>query len=211
MVATSLIFASPWWLLALPFLAAGTVVFWRFARKYSERRIGLFVSPGSVREAVPSVDRRRQILRFVLPVAMVGCVCVALARPLVGPKPGHAERKGVDFVVALDVSKSMWAEDVSPNRLDAVKKELTDWMHQAAGDRMGLVIFAGEALIQAPVTFDFQALERVLKVAAPRSISKGGTNIPKAIEMATTLLDKSGLDTRALVIFTDGENLDGWR
>lgn len=209
MVAASLIFASPWWLLGLPLLAAGAGVFWRFARRYSERRIRLFVSPGSAHDAVPSMDRRRQILRFALPAAAVACVCLALARPLVGPKPGHAERKGVDFVVALDVSKSMWAEDVSPNRLDAVKKELTEWMRQASGDRMGLVIFAGEALIQAPVTFDYQALDRVLKTAAPRSISKGGTNIPKAIEMAATLLDKGGLDTRALVIFTDGENLDG--
>ncbi len=209
MVAATLIFASPWWLLGLPLLAAGAGVFWGLARRYAARRIGLFVSPESARDAVPSMDRRKQFLRFVLPVAAVGCVLLALARPLVGPKPGHAERKGVDFVVALDVSKSMWAEDVSPNRLDAVKTELSAWMRQASGDRMGLVIFAGEALIQAPVTFDYQALERVLQSAAPRSISKGGTNIPKAIEMATTLLDKSGLDTRALVIFTDGENLDG--
>lgn len=209
MVAASLIFASPWWLLGLPVLAAGAVVFWKFARRYTERRIGLFVSPGSAREAVPSLDRRRQIARFALPAAVAGCVCLALARPLIGPKAGHAERKGVDFVVALDVSKSMWAEDVSPNRLDAVKNELAGWMRQASGDRMGLVIFAGEALISAPVTFDFQTLERVLRAASPRSISKGGTNIPKAIEMAASLLDKSGIDTRALVIFTDGENLDG--
>jgi Ca-activated chloride channel family protein len=209
MVAASLIFASPWWLTGLPLLVAGAVAFWRFSRRQAERRIALFVSPGSAREAVPSMDRRGQMLRFALPVAVAGLVCVALARPLTGPKPGHAERKGVDFVVALDVSKSMWAEDVPPNRLDAVKNELTGWMRQASGDRMGLVLFAGEALISAPVTFDFQALERVLKAASPRSISKGGTNIPKAIEMATTLLDKSGLDTRALVIFTDGENLDG--
>lgn len=209
MVAASLIFASPWWLLALPLLAAGGVVFWRISRRYVERRIGLFVSPSTVREAVPAMDRRLQMLRFAMPLLVVACVCLALARPLVGPRPGHAERKGVDFVVALDVSKSMWAEDLPPNRLDAVKQEISEWLGQAAGDRMGLVLFAGESVIQAPVTFDYQSLERVLKAAAPRSISKGGTNIPKAIEMASSLLNKSGLDTRALVIFTDGENLDG--
>jgi hypothetical protein len=209
MVAASLVFASPWWLLALPILAASGFVFWRISRRYTERRIGLFVSPSTVKEAVPAVDRRLQMLRFAMPILVVACVCVALARPLIGPRPGHAERKGVDFVVALDVSKSMWAEDLSPNRLDAVKQELSTWLGQAAGDRMGLVLFAGESVIQAPVTFDYQALERVLKAANPKSISKGGTNIPKAIEMASTLLNKSGLDTRALVIFSDGENLDG--
>lgn len=209
MVATSLIFASPWWLLALPVLAVGGMVFWRISRRHAERRIGLFVSPSTVKEAVPAVDRKLQMLRFAMPLLVVACVCVALARPLIGPRPGHAERKGVDLVVALDVSKSMWAEDLPPNRLDAVKQEISNWLGQAAGDRMGLVLFAGESVIQAPVTFDYQALERVLKAAAPRSISKGGTNIPKAIEMASSLLNKSGLDTRALVIFSDGENLDG--
>lgn len=209
MVAAAMIFASPYWLLLLPALAVAAYLFWRLSRRHAERRLGLFVSPGSMKEAVPSVDRRFQIMRFALPTVVIGLVVIALARPLTGPKAGQAERKGVDFVIALDVSKSMWAEDVKPNRLAAVKKELSEWLKQASGDRVGLVVFAGEAQVQAPITFDYQAFGRVLDITSPRSISQGGTNIPKAIEVASKLLTKSGLDTRALVIISDGENLDG--
>jgi len=204
-----MIFAQPLWLILVPLLAAGGYGFWVLARRRAQKRIGLFVSPALVREAVPAMDWPLRAVRFAIPVAVVALLALAAARPLTGPKAGHAERRGVDFVVALDVSKSMWAEDLQPNRLDAVKNELKTWLHQASGDRMGLVVFAGEANVQAPVTFDYQALERILKVAAPKAISKGGTNIAGAIQTSGTLLSKSGLDTRALVIVTDGENLDG--
>jgi len=209
MVTAALIFASPLWLLAAPVLMIGALFFWRLSRRRAEQRIGRFLTPSLAREAISPAAWRQRAWRFAIVPACLALLAVAAARPLVGPRPGHAERKGVDFVVALDVSKSMWAEDVPPNRLEAVRKSLIDWLHQAAGDRMGVVVFAGEAVIQAPITFDYQALERVLKAASPQSISKGGTNIPAAIDMAKTLLNKSGLDTRALVIFSDGENLDG--
>lgn len=204
-----MIFAQPLWLILVPLLAAGGYGFWKLARRRAEKRIGLFVSPALAREAVPSMDWPLRAARFALPAAIVALVAVAAARPLTGPKPGHAERRGVDFVVALDVSKSMWAEDLQPNRLAAVKNELETWLKQASGDRMGLVLFAGDAIVQAPITFDYQALDRVLKVAAPKAISKGGTNIGAAIQTSGTLLAKAGLDTRALVIISDGENLDG--
>lgn len=209
MVTATLIFANPGWIIAIPVVGLGSVFFWRIAQRYKQSRIALFVGAGLLKDSVSPVSRRAQLLRFCLPVAIILLLILAAARPLIGPRPGHADRKGVDFVVALDVSKSMWAEDVQPNRLDAIKKELSEWFKTMAGDRMGLVLFAGDAVIQAPITFDYQALDRVLKEATPKAISKGGTNIGQSIEMATTLLKKSGLDTRALVIVSDGENLDG--
>jgi len=209
MVTAALIFAYSWWLVVLPVLIIISPVLYYLSKSMNARRIRLFVSPGAAKDAMPVLDAKLHALRFIMPAMMVALVALALARPLSGPKAGSAERVGVDFVVALDVSKSMWAEDVAPSRLDAVKKEISSWLKQASGDRMGLVLFAGEAIIQAPITFDYEALDRILENAGPRAISKGGTNIPKAIEMATSLLTKSGLDTRALVIFSDGENLDG--
>lgn len=209
MVATSLIFAHPWVLWALPLLAVGGWGFWKFARRYAEKRVALFVSAGLLKEAVTALSGWQRLARFFLPVAILMLLAIALARPLVGPKPGHAERKGVDFVVALDVSRSMWTEDVAPDRLDAVKKELTEWLKSNAGDRMGLILFAGDAVIQAPVTADFQALTRVLKGASPKNLSKGGTNISEAIALASSLLKRDDLDSKALVIISDGEDLDG--
>jgi len=209
MVAAALILAQPYWLLLLPLLAVGGFVFWRVARRYAARRVGLFVSAGLLQEAVTSLSGWPRLARFAWPALVVGLLIVAAARPLYGPKPGSAERKGVDFVIALDVSKSMWAEDVAPNRLDAVKQELDAWLKTNAGDRMGLILFAGDAMIQAPVTADFQALARVLQSASPKSLSKGGTNISEAVAMAAKLLTKDDLDSRALVIISDGESLDG--
>ncbi|CAN5616132.1 hypothetical protein BH09VER1_BH09VER1_22260 [soil metagenome] len=209
MVTATLIFAEPLWLAVLPLLAVGGYFLAKVSRHRAEQKIRLFVSAGLAAEALAPLAARPRQLRFVVPIAVMGLIIIAAARPLTGPRPDHADRKGVDFVVALDVSKSMWAQDISPYRLAAVKNELSEWFKTMAGDRMGLVLFAGDAVIQAPITFDYTALDRVLKEAAPKSISKGGTNIAQSIEMATTLLKKSGLDTRALVILTDGENLDG--
>lgn len=209
MVAAALILAQPYWLLLVPMLAVGGFVFWRVARRYAAKRVGLFVSAGLLREAVTAQTGWPKLARFAFPAIVVAVLAIAAARPLYGPKPGSAERKGVDFVVALDVSKSMWAEDVSPNRLDAVKQELDTWLKSNPGDRMGLILFAGDAMIQAPVTADFQALARVLKSASPKSLSKGGTNIAEAVAQASRLLTRDDLDSRALVIISDGESLDG--
>ncbi len=209
MVTAALIFAEPLWLGVIPLLAVGGYFLGALARKRAEQKIALFVSAGLVKDAIAPLSSRPRRLRFAIPLAVAMLLVIAAARPLTGPRPDHADRKGVDFVVALDVSKSMWAEDVAPYRLAAVKKELSEWLKTMTGDRMGLVLFAGDAIIQAPITFDYQALDRVLQEASPKAVSKGGTNIGQSIEMATTLLKKSGLDTRALVIVTDGENLDG--
>lgn len=203
------IFANPLWLWALPALIAGGVALWFAWRAIVHRRLARFVAPRHFADAMPGVNWRLRAVQFGLAVAVLTLLAFTLARPMRGPTGDNAESLGVDFVLALDVSKSMWVEDVEPNRLAAVKKQLGEWIKKLHGDRMGLVLFAGDALVQAPITYDYTALSHVLQHSGPRSISYGGTNIPKAVERSVDLLKNSQARTRILVIVTDGENLEG--
>ena len=195
-----------WALVALPALG---VVLWLVWRRIVRRRLARFVAARQLPVAVPFVRWYARGAVFALTVLSLMLLAVAMARPLRGPLPDKAKGQGIDFVIALDVSKSMWVEDVAPNRLAAVKKELGDWLKLPSGDRVGLVVFAGDAFVQAPLTFDRVALDTVLQQAGPRSMSVGGTNIPQAVEMATHLLKTSESRSRCLVIISDGENLEG--
>ncbi len=203
------LFAYSAWLWGIPAIAALGAALWVFWRRLARRRLSRFVAPRHLTAAVPTVNWRRRAAQFGLAVTVLMLLATALARPLRGPLPDKAEAKGVDFVVALDISKSMLTEDVVPNRLAAVKAELGRWLEERRGDRMGLVLFAGDAIVQAPITHDFVALNHVLRQASPKSMSIGGTNIPRAVEAATDLLRAAEPRSRVLVIISDGENLEG--
>jgi von Willebrand factor type A domain/Tetratricopeptide repeat len=203
----SMIFANTMWLMALPIVLVLGTVLWAVSRRIARRRIDRFIST-KVFDAVPTLDWPRRLVRFALVAAVLMAFAVTLARPLTGPRSDHTERAGVDFVIALDVSKSMWVQDVKPTRLAAVKEALGEWLKKQKGDRIGLIVFAGDAFVQAPMTFDYTALDFVLQDAGPASVSKGGTNIPKAIEVATKMLARNGVDTKALILISDGENLE---
>lgn len=197
------------WLWTVPFLVLSGFALWKLWRRLAHKRIGRFVSEKRFAQVLPAMHWRGHAWSFAVTVAVLILLALALARPLYGPLPDYAESKGVDFVVALDVSKSMWVEDVEPNRLHAVKKELGEWVARMAGDRMGLILFAGDAFVQAPITFDYKALGYVLQESGPKSVSLGGTNIPRALEMASGLLQSTDRGLRFLIIISDGENLEG--
>ena len=208
-MTTHFLFAYALWLWLLPVFIVLGVVLWRFSAKRAARRLELFLSSKLAREAMQAGHRRGKLLRFILMIGVLGFLVLALARPLSGPRSEKKERKGFDFVIVLDVSKSMLVEDVTPNRLDAIKTELEAWFKHLAGDRVGLVLFAGDAFVQAPLTSDFEALTLVLQQSGPKSISQGGTNLPKAIEMATNLLKQNETGSRFMLIISDGGNLEG--
>ncbi len=202
------LFADAAWLWAVPALAVFGGLLWIVSRWIARRRLARFISPAIAAPAAGAA-RRRRLAEFCVALAVLMLLAVTLARPLTGPKPGTAERSGVDLVILLDVSKSMLAEDIEPSRLGAVKKELRDWLKNSAGDRIGLVPFAGDAFVMAPLTFDYQALDFVLDAAGPKSISAGGSNFPAAIETAAELLAKDTESARVILLVSDGENLGG--
>ncbi len=203
---SSLKLASPLWVWVALALAIFSPLLWVVSRRMAEQRMGRFVGSRFVREALASLHWPGLRLRFALPAAVLALLAVVLARPLFGPRTGTQEREGVDVVIALDVSRSMTVDDVFPSRLTAAKKAMSEWMQGLSGDRIGLVVFAGDAFVQAPITSDYIALDQVLKQVGPRSVSLGGTNIPRAIEVAARMFERQRTDMKAIVIVTDGEN-----
>ncbi|MGB8166762.1 MAG: VWA domain-containing protein [Chthoniobacteraceae bacterium] len=153
-----------------------------------------------------SVGKRR--LRFALLLLGMAAVVMSLAQPRLGYTWEESKRKGRDVLIAIDVSKSMLATDLAPNRLTRAKFAAQDLISQLGGDRVGLIAFAGGAFLQAPLTADFSAVLNSLNELDTEIIPLGGTNLAEAIRVAVEAFGKGESDHRALIIFTDGEELD---
>jgi|GEM_PF-551706 len=202
-------FAFPFLFLLLPLLALGGWLLYRGARARARRKLALFASAERLASLLHRVDARAKRRKFLLVALSLSLLILAMTRPLWGPKPNRAAQTGAEFFVILDVSKSMWVADVKPNRLAAVKTSLDHWLKTLRGDRVGLILMAGDAIIQAPLTNDYTALREVLAQSGPGSISLGGSNIPEAIGVAAKALESSNVRNKVVVLISDGENLEG--
>src|ERR1051326_4893663 len=201
-------FGAPVWLwalLAIPLLAA---LFAR-AEQRAVARLREFVSPRLLPQLSATVNRTRRLVRFVLLMVGLALAIVSLAQPRWGYVYEDVKRKGLDLLFAVDTSRSMLSNDVAPNRLERVKLAAQDLINQLQGDRVGLIAFAGRAFIQAPLTIDYSAVVEAINDLNTKTIPEGGTNISSAITLATQSFGKSAMGNRALVIFTDGEELSG--
>jgi Ca-activated chloride channel homolog len=149
------------------------------------------------------------MIRFALQLLGLALAIVSLAQPRWGYTFEDVKRRGLDLLIAVDTSRSMLSNDVQPNRLDRVKLAIQDLIGQLQGDRVGLIAFAGRAFLQAPLTIDYDAVVEALSDLDTKTIPEGGTNISSAITLATQSFGKSAMGNRALVVFTDGEELSG--
>lgn len=201
-------FGAPIWfwaLLAIPFL---TVLFAR-AEQRGVVKLREFVSPRLLPQLAATVNRSRRVLRFGLLMLGLAFAIVSLARPQWGYIYEDVKRKGLDLLFAIDTSRSMLSNDVQPSRLERVKLAAQDLVNQLQGDRVGLIAFAGRAFLQAPLTIDYEAAVESTNDLDTKTIPEGGTNISEAINLAANTFGKSGAGNRALIIFTDGEDLSG--
>jgi Ca-activated chloride channel family protein len=133
---------------------------------------------------------------------------VALARPQWGNQVEYIERRGVEIMIALDVSESMLAEDFRPNRLARAKLEINELMEQLEGNEMGLVLFSGAAFVQFPLTSDFTTARTFLEAAYPGIISRPGTNLAEAIRISMTGFNEERASQKVIVLLTDGEGTE---
>lgn len=202
-----LIFAHPEWFFAL-LLVAGVIVLRYVSQAGSAKLIDKLVAFRLKKQLLGSLHPLRRELKFWLFIIGILGVIGALARPQMGFQETTATRKGLDVMFALDTSRSMLAEDLQPNRLDRAKFAILDMMEILQGDRIGLVAFAGEAFLQCPLTTDYAAFRRILEEADTQLLPTGGTNIASAIEESLQGFMKSESDNRALVLITDGEELN---
>src|SRR6266853_1387469 len=194
-----------WGLLMIPLLIALFV----HSEHRGLKRLQLFVSARLLPQLAGTVNRRRRVIRFGLLLLGLALAVVSLAQPRWGYTFQDVKRKGLDLLIAVDTSRSMLSNDVQPNRLDRVKLAVQDLINELQGDRVGLIAFAGRAFLQAPLTIDYDAVVEAINDLDTKTIPEGGTNISSAITLATQSFGKSATGNRALVIFTDGEELSG--
>ena len=195
-------------LLVLPVLAGGFVLF-LLKRK---RDLAAFVGGELQGRLLPNMSNGKVVLKFVLVLLAMAFLIVALARPQFGTKLEKVERKGIDIMVCLDVSNSMLAEDIRPNRLSRSKQALQKLIDRLTGDRIGLVAFAGKAFVQLPITSDYSAAKMFIDELSVRSVAYQGTAVGEAIETAIAAFPETVEGekprSRAIILISDGENFE---
>ncbi len=180
---------------------------WAFIRR--RRLTETFADKNLVGGITPTVSRRRRILKVLMVIIAVLLSLVALARPQWGFEWEETKRVGLDMLIAIDVSKSMLAKDVKPNRLERSKFAVKDLVKKLNGDRIGLVAFAGTAFLQCPLTIDYNGFLLALEDLNTATIPRGGTSIASAIKEAMDVFKSPEKKYKVLVVITDGEEFEG--
>ena len=198
-------FAYPvflWGLVLLPFFA----MLFAYRMSWKKKAIQRFGEQKLMDLLMPDKSNARTTWKFVLLFIAYMLMIVGLANPQIGSKYEEVKRQGVDLIIALDVSNSMLAEDIRPNRLDRAKQAISKLIDNLHDDRLGIVIFAGDAYLQLPFTSDYAAAKLFLATVDNRSIQTQGTAIGAAINTAVKALPKGGVRNKAIIVISDGEN-----
>ncbi len=182
--------------------------FW-YAFRQRKKALHRFGHSGLVRKLACTVSRRGQGWKVVLTLSAVAFLVTALARPQFGTRLETVRREGQDIVVALDLSLSMLAEDIAPNRLEKAKHAIGSLIDRLEGDRIGLVAFAGEAFIQCPLTLDYGAAKMFLNSMEPDLVPVPGTAIGEAIDKSLSAFVAGEAKHKVLILITDGEDHPG--
>ncbi len=192
-------------LLAVPVMIALFLV----VRMQSARAKRLFASSELFLRLTEQHSSRKGTVKATLIITAFAMLVVALSNPQVGTRMEEVKQEGVDLYIALDVSKSMLAEDIKPNRLEKAKYEINNLIDRLAGDKIGVIVFSGEAYTQFPLTIDYAAAGLLLDVVDVESVPNPGTAIGSAIAQAMKSFNFEERSSKVLVIMTDGENNSG--
>ncbi len=182
------------------------IIFYVMVFKWKDRLLSRFGQIDMVKKLMPGFSRKRAIWKAVLIIAVYSLLVVAIANPQIGTKLEEVKREGVDIIIALDVSLSMKAEDITPNRLEKAKHEIAGLIDLMQGDRVGLVAFAGMAHIQCPLTLDYAAAKLFLSMMDTDLIPQPGTAIGAAIEKTLKGFNQKERKHKVLILITDGED-----
>ena len=194
-----------WLLLIIPILIIMKIMMWYVQRKKLSR-IG---NPTLLKELMPDVSRFRPWVKFLLLITALSSLILTLARPQFGSKISHEKRNGIEAIIALDISNSMLAQDVQPSRLDKSKLMIENLINSFINDKIGLVVFAGEAYVQLPITSDYVSAKMFLSDITPNLISAQGTDIARAIRVSLSSFTQQKGVGKAIILITDGEDNEG--
>lgn len=202
-----MIFSNIYWLYAIPPLLVILIISYYYGRKVRHKLFKTFASQRLLPNLISSYSPGRHLFKFIIFTLAVVLLLLTFARPQWGHKWEEQQAKGIDILFALDVSKSMLAEDIRPNRLERAKYSILDLLKELEGDRVGLIAFAGSAFLQCPLTHDYQAFRQTLNATDTSVINKGGTDIAAAIQAAEPSFAKEN-NFKFIVMITDGEDLE---
>lgn len=194
-----------WLLLIIPVLIA--VRFISYRKKKS--RLVSFGNPELLQHLMPDVSKYRPSVKFWLSVSALALLIIVLARPQMGTKISHDKRNGIEAVIAVDISNSMMAKDVMPSRIDKSKLLIENLIDHFTNDRIGLIVFAGDAFVQLPITGDYVSAKMFLQNIDPSLIATQGTDITKALNLSMHSFSQQKNIGKAVIVITDGEDHEG--
>jgi Ca-activated chloride channel family protein len=179
-----------------------------FALVFSQRKKALkrFGDPEVIAPLMPAVSIARPVLKAILVLLALASLVFGIARPQFGSKLREIKREGVELIIALDVSNSMMAEDIQPNRLERAKQAIARLVDRLVNDKIGLIVFAGDAYTQIPITTDYVSAKLFLNSISTDIVPKQGTAIGSAIKLGMRSFTQQAEPSKALIIITDGEN-----
>lgn len=201
-------FEDPIYLYCLAIIPLMVIIRWLMVRQ-QKKRLRRFGDPELVRQLMPDVSRFRPLLKFCFLLTALALLIVMVARPQFGTKISHEKRTGIETIIAMDISNSMLAEDVAPSRLDRSKMMVENLVDNFTNDKIGLIVFAGEAFIQLPITSDYVSAKMFLSSIDPSMIATQGTDIATAVSMASHSFTQDEGVGKAIIVITDGEDHEG--
>ena len=194
-----------WLLLIVPLLTVIRLAIWRQRRS----KLRLFGDPLLLKEMMTGVSAYRPTVKFWLLQAALILLILMLARPQMGSKISHEKRNGIETIIALDISNSMLCQDVAPTRLDKSKLLVENLVDKFTNDKIGLIVFAGDAFVQLPITSDYVSAKMFLQNIDPSLIATQGTDIAHAINLSISSFTQQENVGKAIIIITDGEDHEG--
>ena len=194
-----------WLLVLIPILALIRFISYRNQKK----RLRKFGEPALLKALMPDVSRFRPSVKFWILEGALALLVLMLARPQMGTKISQEKRVGIETIICMDISNSMRAEDIVPSRLDRSKMMIENLVDHFSNDKIGLIVFAGDAFVQLPITSDYVSAKMFLSSIDPSMMATQGTDIGRAIDMAMhSFTPEEGIG-RAIIVITDGENHEG--
>lgn len=201
-------FAEPLFLIILAIVIPSMVLLFWVYRRRQRRMQERFADAGLLKQLSPMASPKRVRYKFSLLTIAIGLVLLALAQPQFGSKLKEKKSRGVEIIIATDVSNSMLAEDFKPNRLERTKNAISQLLTQLTDHRVGLIVFAGDAFVQLPVTSDYVAAQSFISSISPSSVPTPGTSISSALDLATRSFSSTSDKSRVVIVVTDGESHD---
>lgn len=194
-----------WLLLVIPVV----VVLYLLTSIWKKRAQRKFAEKSLLNKLTPNKSVFKPLLKVILFCLALACFVIALVNPKIGSKMETIKREGIDIVFAMDVSKSMLAEDIAPNRMEKSKQLVTQILNNLTSDRVGIIAYAGSAFPQLPITTDYGAAKLFLQALNTNMVSSQGTAITDAIELSKSYFDEADKTSRVLIIVSDGEDHGG--